>query len=172
MRLFDAVLILSLLAACGKTDPSQMPYALPSPGTTPTTQPAAPGAVCKSVYSIWQSTMDLERHDWTNVSKTTALRTDYTYTGYNGVSCPGPSQPLRLQVVPFNHPSAAEFPYAYQIQNNYPAPNGGCESWYVGTNGMGQPYPTYGFAHVKVECDRMIMCRSVYPAPSGCKEFR
>lgn len=149
---------LMVLVSCGKSGGST-----PISGGVPTAPipTPTPGPGCKDLGSSWTATTDSESHNLSGIPLSSAAWTNYTYTGYNGVSCPGSIKIYVANQVVID----AGFDFIVEFQNNSPAV--GCEFWQDGT----PTSATHGSALLKLECLTITLCRDVNANAADCQEF-
>jgi hypothetical protein len=153
MRRLLLVLIL-LLSACGKGSSDSGV----SSGLPPNLPPG-----CKNLYSVWQSTTDLERHDFTTLANS-AINSDWEYLSGTGATCgyaSNAAQAMSAQMV------AASGNYQFELNMvSSLALTGDCAR-YVPPGSTGG---RYGNAMIKMTvCDEIQICE-----PYGaelCKTF-
>ncbi len=130
------------------------------PGGTPS---------CKPLGSLWNSTTNFEQHDFRGLALNLVGWTPYGYIGWNNVACPATDVGVVIQGIKL-YPSGpastnAGFPYTIEFHNNYPAV--GCNYYQDGTG----PSAVHGSAVVKLECNKLTICKSSLALSGECNEF-
>lgn len=144
-------------------------------GTTETsvidnTDPVTPPPTCKSIFNVWQSNSDFERHDFTGRQFGVSLF--YQYLAFNNVTCGGLSGSLNeanLEIFLNADGSVSKnagFQGIWYVRYDVASLGGHCDAnWSAGATKA-------RMAHWKIECDTLTMC-SLYEgvSPYDCKVF-
>ncbi len=154
MKNFLMIVGLGLMISCSKGGGGSTVSATPG-APTPPTSPS--GGTCKSINSVWTSTTDFERHDFTSVLTTYSA---YTYKGYNNVTCPSNAQNAKLYASGAVALGAG-FEYTIEYQLIVDPPAIGCGYWKDGAI-------HHGSAIIHLGCNTLRMCQGI---TFGCKDF-
>jgi hypothetical protein len=160
----QSLIILSLaliLSGCAKG-------ASDSPVTTGVT-PVAPVA-CKSIESVWQSTVDLERHDFTGMRQGVTVR-DYEYRAADGLACGYAANPVHFvdAILVRAGETGLTDKFSYRLDMTYSLAIGASCGTYSAI-----PMDTHQSAYiVETGCNEIKICnRYDINGVSGCKTFR
>lgn len=125
---------------------------------------------CKPLQSVWYSTANQEQHDFTNLQiDSPDWSTDYVYRGTGFEVCEDYSV---VEAKIYSGDSSLTdygFEYQLEIQNNNPPE--GCGMWQDGTGSYYGHSETHASAVIKIECNKMTLCRTPTNNEGLCHEF-
>lgn len=123
---------------------------------------------CKALNSVWTSTTDSERHDFTNVLHNVPAA--YVFQGRTGQTCGFPNNPSNSLTVLVETPADYQYssrPWDYRLNLTYSLALGGdCATYGTG------PLDKMQVAFIKVSCNAIQICNGTNDvAPFNCKTF-
>lgn len=153
MKLISMLLMSVMLTACGVSRNRS--------GIAPSV-PAGISPSCKSIYSVWHSTVDFEVQDFSQLQGGVVLP-EYEYTANDGALCGyvyNPNHYLSAQI------KVVSGLYDYQVSLYYDLPMGGQCATYTPVSSIGNRYAN---ELIKMDvCNQIEIC----DAYGICKTFR
>jgi hypothetical protein len=155
----NVILILSLtLTACGGGS---------SGGNSDNGRPIDLPPTCKGLYDVWNSTTDLERHDFTNLSGGN-LSSDYSYRAGDGQTCSyiaNPNHSIEAQIQTAAQLGIFNAPYEWRLRMEYSLEIGGsCATYRVNNTS-----PNHNAYLVMTGCNELQICE--VSTMNDCKTF-